>query len=550
MKVLPSALAHKNGLDIKPLESPSMVDVSKPNWLYEGADCENKQNHLIRCLVVAGLWVGVLFAAGFAPDVGMKTAFPLVGLLVLGLWLNSTKYFFIAAGVATVTSTIAFFKPPIPENILNELLLFGTVIFPLWVTATLCTFNIRKETVISQTQNSLDQIVKESNEKLNQAKNSLDQAYRHESKYLSAMSHELRTPLNAVIGFTDLLQGQYFGELNEKQLGYISQIDKSGKHLLDLINDLLDIAKIDAGATWLELEAFHPNECLLTVDLMKPQFKKKDLIVETIIEPGLENMTADRRKCKQIMLNLLSNAYKYTPRKGKITVNITSEEGSVKISVSDTGIGIDEADQAKIFKEFHQTNQARDEGLGGTGIGLSLTRRLVEIHGGEIGVISELGKGATFWFTLPLRTLKKPVKKASEVMIETEVMGLTGRKILIAEDNDINLSMMLDMLSVCGHVVIVARNGKEAIELALSNQPDLILMDIRMPVLDGLEATRRLRSLPQFRDVPIIALTASVGESTRDKCMAAGCTEHLTKPIQSNILFKTLRHYFSANLAG
>jgi CheY-like chemotaxis protein len=246
----------------------------------------------------------------------------------------------------------------------------------------------------------------------------------------------------------------------------------------------------------------------------------------------------------------LCNAYKYTPRKGKIIVEITSAEGAVKISVSDNGIGIDKEDQAKIFKEFHQTNQARDEGLGGTGIGLSLTRRLVEIHGGEIGVISALGKGTTFWFSLPLKTLKKEAKKVSNVMVETEVTGLTGRKILVAEDNETNLSMILDMLSVCGHVVIVARNGKEAIELALSNQPDLILMDIRMPIMDGLEATRRLRSLPQFKDVPIIALTASVGESTRDKCVEAGCTEHLSKPIQSNILFKTLRHYFSASVAG
>jgi CheY-like chemotaxis protein len=283
---------------------------------------------------------------------------------------------------------------------------------------------------------------------------------------------------------------------------------------------------------------------------MRPQFKKKELEIETIIEPGLEIMTADRRKCKQIMLNLLSNAYKYTPRKGKILVEITSVEGAVKISVSDTGIGIDKEDQEKIFKEFHQTNQARDEGLGGTGIGLSLTRRLVEIHGGEIGVKSSLGKGTTFWFSLPLKTLKKEVKKVSEIMVETEVTGLTGRKILVAEDNETNLSMILDMLSVCGHVVIVARNGKEAIELALSNQPDLILMDIRMPIMDGLEATRRLRSLPQFKDIPIIALTASVGESTRDKCVEAGCTEHLSKPIQSSILFKTLRHYFSASLAG
>jgi signal transduction histidine kinase len=290
MKVLPSALPNKNSLDIKHVESPHVVDLSKSDWLYDGADCENKQNYFIRCLAVGVLWAVVLVEAVFVPDVGIKTVLPLVGLVVLGFWLNSIKYFNIAAGVGTAVCAVAFFKPPFSENISTEVMLFATAIFPIWVTAILCTFNKRKETVLAQTKKNLDQVVNESNEKLDQARNNLDQAYRHESKYLSAMSHELRTPLNAVIGFTDLLQGQYFGELNEKQLGYITQIDKSGKHLLDLINDLLDIAKIDAGATWLELEAFNPTECMLTVDLMKPQFKKKELEVETIIEPGLETM--------------------------------------------------------------------------------------------------------------------------------------------------------------------------------------------------------------------------------------------------------------------
>ena len=388
--------------------------------------------------------------------------------------------------------------------------------------------------------------LRESLKKIEDANLRLQEANRARSRFLSSMSHELRTPLNGILGFTDLLRGQFFGPLNEKQLGYVNQVDDSGKHLLSLINDLLDMAKIDAGGMELELGPVSAEEFIqATTSMMSSQFKKKEITLRTFLEPGLPVLSADIRKCKQIMLNLLSNALKYTPKGGEVEIGAAAEKDSqLKITVKDTGIGIEADEIEKVFSEFHQADKVRDQQLGGTGIGLALTRRLVELHGGGIGVESEVGAGSAFWFTLPL---KRPAAKDAEYAAqETSAAphpAPAGRRILVAEDNEVNLAMILDMLSIQGHDVVVANNGQEAIELAQSHKPELILMDMRMPVMGGLEATHRLRGMPEFADVPIVALTASTGSDAEDRQITAGCTEHLAKPIQSKELFETLVKY-------
>ena len=250
--------------------------------------------------------------------------------------------------------------------------------------------------------------LRESLRKVEDANLLLDQANRAKTRFLSSMSHELRTPLNGILGFADLLHGQFFGELNEKQSGYVNQIDSSGKHLLSLINDLLDMAKIDSDSPELELEEVPPAEFIdTTVSMLSSQFKKKSIGVKTSIEPALPAARADIRKCKQIMLNLLSNALKYTPEGGRVEIRAFKDGGSrLRVEVRDTGIGIEEKELDKVFSEFHQVDRVRDEQMGGTGLGLALTRRLVEMHGGEIGVESEAGKGSMFWFTLPVSRLE------------------------------------------------------------------------------------------------------------------------------------------------
>lgn len=382
--------------------------------------------------------------------------------------------------------------------------------------------------------------------KLEETNLRLQAANRHRTRFLSSMSHELRTPLNAILGFNDLLKGQFFGPLNDKQNTYTEQIDVSGRHLLALITDLLDITKIDAGVMELERAEFAHNDLIDgMVAMMQNQIRRKGLTVGTAIDPSLPLITGDLRKCKQIMLNLLSNAVKFTPEGGRIEIRAERTEDLVTITVSDTGVGIAPEEQEHIFSEFYQADRVRDEALGGTGIGLALTRRLVALHGGEIGVDSAPGKGSAFWFTLPQPLALKKARPADEAPMPAPatVEPVTERRILVVDDNEANLRMLRNLLSIHRHSVMTATTGQEAIAAAPTFKPDFIVMDIQMPKMDGLEATRRLRAMPAFATTPILALTANVTEEDRACCLAAGCTAYLVKPFVSQDLFDLLARY-------
>jgi signal transduction histidine kinase len=230
----------------------------------------------------------------------------------------------------------------------------------------------------------------------------LEAANRHKSEFLANMSHELRTPLNAVIGFSDVLLEHTFGELNDKQDQYVGIILGSGRHLLSLINDILDLSKIEAGRMELELTAFDVPAALdNTVTLVRDRAARHSQTLAVEVEPGIETFVGDERKIKQILLNLLSNAVKFTPDGGRIGVRAARIDGGIEIAVSDTGIGIAPEEQGLIFEEFRQVGSDYVRKREGTGLGLALTRRFVELHGGTIRVESEPGKGSTFTFTLP-----------------------------------------------------------------------------------------------------------------------------------------------------
>jgi signal transduction histidine kinase len=237
----------------------------------------------------------------------------------------------------------------------------------------------------------------------------LEAANRHKSEFLANMSHELRTPLNAIIGFSEVLLQRMFGELNEKQNEYMEDILSSGRHLLSLINDILDLSKVEAGRMELELTKF---DLPLAVDnaltLMRERATRQGISLNRAVDERLGDFVGDERKVKQILLNLLSNAVKFTPEGGRIEVKALPGDGSVEISVSDTGIGIASKDQERIFEEFRQVGADYSHKREGTGLGLTLTRKFVEMHGGRIWVESEVGKGSTFTFTLPFNPSPVP----------------------------------------------------------------------------------------------------------------------------------------------
>jgi signal transduction histidine kinase len=221
------------------------------------------------------------------------------------------------------------------------------------------------------------------------------------------MSHELRTPLNAIIGFSEVLQEQMFGEMNEKQTEYVNDIHESGRHLLSLINDILDLSKVEAGRMELELANFHmPSAIDNALTLVRERATRHGIELAAVIDENLGEFVADERKFKQILLNLLSNSVKFTPEGGKVEVRARRIEDMAEIAVSDTGIGIAEADQAAVFEEFRQVGPDYTKKSEGTGLGLSLTKRFVELHGGTLRLESELGKGSVFTFTLPEKQLE------------------------------------------------------------------------------------------------------------------------------------------------
>ncbi|MCH8333569.1 PAS domain S-box protein [Candidatus Sumerlaeota bacterium] len=394
------------------------------------------------------------------------------------------------------------------------------------------------------------QELSESLERVETANIQLGEANRHKSRFLSSMSHELRTPLNSIIGFSDLLGEELFGALNAKQKDYVRDIKGSGKQLLELINDLLDTARIDAGTMELNLEVLRPGDLLeAPIRMFQVQARLKDIHLEQTVDPGLDELVGDRRRLRQVVLNFLSNALKYTPAGGKIEVRATKQDNLARISVADTGVGIQPDQAQRLFSEFYQADRKRDEALGGVGLGLALSRRLVELHGGEIGVESEPDKGSTFWFTIPIRGKVSADESVGDQTPEAASTAIpTGKRILVAEDNETNLTLVLDILSAYDHRVTVARNGREAVDLARSSKPELILMDVRMPMMGGLEATRELRAMPEFAEIPIIALTASVGEDAEQRCLEAGCTAYLPKPIAIKELRAALTKYLTSSL--
>jgi signal transduction histidine kinase/ActR/RegA family two-component response regulator len=401
---------------------------------------------------------------------------------------------------------------------------------------------------LQQSNIELERRVEERTAELSQINVELVHANRIKSEFLATMSHELRTPLNSVLGMSESLLEQIKGPINEKQEQYLKLIHSSGEHLLGLINDILEVSKIEAGKLELHPEFISVKEiCESSLSFIKESAAKKSISVKFRNEEAIPSVHADPQRLKQILVNLLSNAVKFTPQRGKISleVNLNPEKNRIRFSVKDNGIGIEHENISKLFTPFTQLDSSLSRQYEGTGLGLALVLKLTELHGGSVKVESEPGKGSRFTVILPwsegqIQGRKTAPLTPMEALPEPVTAAKQPVTILLAEDNLSNVLTIQEYLSDHGYEVIVAHNGLEAIANAEKTLPNIILMDIQMPVMSGLEAIRRLRATPKFASVPIIALTALAMPGDRERCLETGADEYLSKPVSLKGLIETI----------
>ncbi len=393
---------------------------------------------------------------------------------------------------------------------------------------------------------------KQVEEKLRNANSTLAKAARLKDEFLANMSHELRTPLNAVLSLTESLEVGVYGDLDLRQREILHVIHDSGRHLLELINDILDLSKIGAGKLELQIDPVEVNTlCENTLRMFHQLMEKKDLKVFKFISPDIRMIWADERRLKQMLMNLLSNAIKFTPEGGHIGLDVLKEGvDAVRFSVSDTGIGIPQEKTDELFKPFVQLDSSLSRQYPGTGLGLALVRQLAELHGGSVGFESAAEGGSRFFFIIPIKSIDAQVRNLKKTIIGSPVRTALPHflaKILLVEDNEMNMMVTSDYLTDKGYTVIKAYNGNDAIKYAYESKPDLILTDIQMPDMNGFEVIRRLRSAPEFASVPIVALTALAMPGDREKCLQAGANEYLTKPVSLKQLAEIISFLLDEN---
>ncbi|HEU4680120.1 MAG TPA: response regulator [Gemmatimonadales bacterium] len=376
---------------------------------------------------------------------------------------------------------------------------------------------------------------RQSEEELRHAKTAAEAANHAKSDFLAKMSHELRTPLNSIIGFSEMLEDESFGPLNEKQRRYVNNVLTSGRNLLQLINDILDLSKVEAGHMQLALSEFDIALALSEVQtIVGSLVNKKHLRLDVEVEEGLPALKADQAKVKQVLYNLLSNAIKFTPEGGSIRVTgrsaseIDGREGGrwIEISVADTGIGLRVEDTERIFGEFEQVDSGYTRNQEGTGLGLALSRKLVELHGGWIWVESELAKGSIFRFVLPAGP--RPVTQVKTPRGSPEAAALEdGPLILVVEDNAEAGDLLEQHLRQAGYRVAHATTGERALVLAEELGPDGITLDILLPDRDGLDVLAELKANPKTRAIPVVIISITQEHELGD---SLGAADWLVKP--------------------
>ena len=385
---------------------------------------------------------------------------------------------------------------------------------------------------------------KQAEEEINKARRAAEEASEAKSAFLANMSHEIRTPLNAMIGLTQLTLTT---ALSDKQQDYLSNISGASKTLLALVDDILDFSKVEAGQLEIEALPFRLDEVMSTTEaMMRVRLAEKPIDLSFDVAPDVPlDLIGDPLRLGQVLSNLTTNALKFTS-KGRVDVRVAlaesdDEDVRLRVTVADTGIGIDAEARAKLFRPFTQADISTTRKFGGTGLGLAISQNLVQLMGGSIGVESAPGSGSTFWFTAQFGRAQKAAARR-----DRKLSLPPGVRILVVDDNDINRQVAREMLIAEGARVDLAENGVQAVDKVMDGGVDAVLMDLQMPEMDGYEATRRIRAEDRFKDLPIVAMTAHALAAERDKCLAVGMDEHLTKPIDPARVISVLAGLVSA----
>ncbi len=400
------------------------------------------------------------------------------------------------------------------------------------------------ELALQAEREALAQRVEERTAALRAVNTQLLHALQAQDDFIHNVNHNLRTPLTPILAFSDLLVNERYGPMNKSQRQVAAYIKQSAKQLSDLLTDLLDFSDFKRGQLKLNIELVNVEGiCRVSLRDIEPQARRKGLTIETAFDQHVSTISADAGRLKKILDNLLSNAVRFTPKGGTIGLEVKSDREAhwVHFTVWDTGIGIPEISLAVIFEPFAQITSAEEQK--GLGLGLALVRYLAEMHGGYVSVESQLGQGSRFTVSLPWHALPAEAPAATPAPAEFSEVADQSREemlILVAEDNPMNRKVLCHMLDIAGYRTATAADGAEVIEVTRTYRPDLILMDVRMPVMNGIEATRIIRSDPALQSIPIIMVTALTTTEEREQCMEAGATAFVSKPMDMKQLLQII----------